>query len=267
MKIKTYLLILMTLIIIGGGIYVKDLLGTIQDQENTIAVQIQNKEALQDQLEMKADSLQDYAIFVEDLNTENDILEDKYTLIKSKYNILFDSIKVLNEYAEVDTSGNTIVIRFNGKVGTITYKGNTTYFKATGEGKHSIEIAMDPMSVEVEIYLDKESNLIRTNVRVDGNLIADANTVMDSTLYLLIRNNELDRPGELGFFDRLHFLLGANMNIVKGDAIYVPEKFSLALGMGYQFNKFRIFGKYDVINQEINVGIQYHPSVSDIWKR
>jgi hypothetical protein len=215
---------------------------------------------------MQADSLQDYAISVKNLKTENDNLEHKYSLLKSRYYILIDSIKVLNQYALVDTTGETIIVSFEGREGKVSYKGHTTYFKLTGDGTYSIEIGVDPSKVESEVYYDKDNNLIRNKIYVDGALIDSARTDIDSTLYLLIKNNELETPDEPGFFDNLHFLLGTSVNVVRDNAIYKPEKFSLSLGAEYQFNKYRIFGKFDIINQEINAGIQYHPSVKDIWK-
>lgn len=270
MKIKfKYVLIIsaVLLFLLGGCVwYVNYLNDIIQDRENTIAVQIQNENALHDYITMQADSLQDYAIFVTNLTTENDNLEHKYILIKSKYSILIDSIKVLNAHADVDTSGNTIVVSFEGREGKVTYKGHTTYFKLTAEGTYTIQIGVDPLKVESEVYLDKETNLIRNRIYIDGALIDGAKTDIDSTLYLLIRNNELDRPSEPGFFDRLHFLTEVDGQAGRENQIYVPNKLSLRIGTEYQFDKFRIFGKYDLLNQDINVGVQYHPSVADIWR-
>lgn len=270
MKIKfKYVLIIsaVLLFVLGGFVwYVNYLSDIIQDRENTIAVQIQNENALHDYITMQADSLQDYAIFVKNLTTENDNLENKYILIKSRYNILIDSIKVLNAHANVDTSGNTIVVSFEGREGKVTYKGHTTYFKLTAEGTYTIQIGVDPLKVESEVYLDKESNLIRNKIYIDGALIDSATTVIDSSLYILIRNNELDRPSEPGFFDRLHLLTEIDGQAHRENQIYIPNKLSLRIGTEYQFNKFRVFGKYDILNQDINVGVQYHPSVSDIWK-
>jgi hypothetical protein len=267
-KFKYILIITAVILFFVGGLiwYVTYLNGEIRAKENTIAVQRQNSAALAGYISMQADSLQDYAISVTDLTTENDNLDKKYVLLRNRYYILLDSVKVLNESALVDTSGNTIVVSFEGREGKVTYKGKTTYFKLTAEGTYSIQIGIEPSEVSSEVYLDKESNLIRNKIYIDGALIDSARTDIDSTLYLLIRNNELDRPDELGFFDNLHFLLGTSLNIVREDAIYVPKKFSLSVGTEYQFNKYRIFGRFDMINQEINVGIQYHPSVKDIWK-
>lgn len=264
-KIKIYLFMLFALMAIGSGayIYITDLKNTIQDQENTIAVQLQNEQALQDQLEMKADSLQDYAVFVKNLNAENADIERKYILITSKYNILVDSAKIWRAYAEVDTSGNTIIIRFSGRVVTIEYEGQTVYDKVTGEGTHSITIAVDPIKIRTETYLDKENKRIRIFVYANGALIDSANTVMDSTAYLLIINDGLDRPKEPGILDNIHLTVGVNTDIVKEGPIWKPGEFSIPFGIEYQHNRFLYFVKYDVINQGFNVGVTYGIPFSD----
>ena len=68
------------------------------------------------------------------------------------------------------------------------------------------------------------------------------------------------------FFDRLHLTLDASETIRYNGIIYVPHKFSMGIGIEYQFNLFKIFTKYDYINSEIGVGIKYSPSIADIWK-
>jgi len=267
-KIKYVLIITAILLFFVGGLvwYVSYLNGIIQEREDTIAVQRQNEAALQDYITMQADSLQDYAINVKNLTTENDNLDHKYILLKSKYYILIDSIKVLNQHANVDTSGNTIIVSFDGREGKVSYKGHTTYFKLTAEGTYSIEIGVDPSKVVSEIYLDKDNNLIRNKIYIDGALIDSAITDIDSTLYLLIKNNSLEKAEEEDFFDRLHLLTEISTDVQQENGVYLPKEFNLPIGAEYQFDKFRVFGKFDLINKDINVGIQYHPSVKDIWK-
>jgi len=266
-KIKYVLIITAILLFFVGGLvwYVSYLNGIIQDRENTIAVQVQNEAALQDYITMQADSLQDYAINVKNLTTENDNLEYKYILLKNKYKIVIDSLKHHGD-GYVDTTGNTIIVRFEGREGKVSYNGHTTYFKLTAEGTYSIEIGIDPLKVESEIYLDKENNLIRQKIYIDGALIDSARTDIDSTLYLLIKNNSLEKQEEEDFFDRLHILTEVSTEIQQENGVYLPKEFNLPIGLEYQFNKFRIFGKFDLINQDINVGVQYHPSVKDLWK-
>lgn len=267
-KLKYVLIVTAILLFVVGGLiwYVSYLNQEIQNRENTIAVQRQNAVALQDYITMQADSMQDYAIFVKDLQTENVKLEKKYVLLKTKYNILLDSIAILNGEADVDTSDNMIKISFDSTYKKITFEGYTLYYKATGKGTYSLKIAIAPSTIESEIYLDEETKLIRNKIFVDGALIGNAITQIDSMLYILLKQNELQCPDEPTFFDRLHLLTEIGTQIEQENGIYMPKKVYLPIGIEYQFDKFRIFGKFDVINQDINAGIQYHPSVKDIWK-
>ena len=264
-----YILIVSSVILffIGGAIwYISHLNDIIKDRENTILVQKQNQAALTDFISMQADSLQDFAIFVSNLQTENTKKEKQYNILKSKYVILIDSINILNKHADVDTSGNTIVVKFEGREGKVSYKGKTTYFKLTGEGTYNISIGVDSSKIESIIYLDVENNLIKNRIYIDGALITGAKTEMDSSAYLLLQKEELNCPDEAGFFDRLHLLFDVNQTVKRNGVIWEADKFSMGAGVEYQFNSFRIFGKYDYINSEINAGVQYHPSIKDIWK-
>lgn len=268
-KLKYILIVSAIILFFAGGIiwYISHLNDIIKDRENTILVQKQNEAALKDFISMQADSLQDFAVFVTNLQNENTKQKKQYNLLKSKYTILIDSVKVLNEKAsQVDTSGNTIIVRFEGKKGKVSYKGHTTYFKLNGEGTYSINIVVDSSTVESQIYLDVENNLVKNRIYIDGALIKDAKTEVDSSLYLRIQNSELQCPDEPGFFDRLHLLFDINQSVKRDGVIWTPNKFSMGAGAEFQFNQFRIYGKYDYINSEINAGIQYHPSIKDIWK-
>ena len=267
-KFKYILITVAVLLFFAGGTiwYISHLNDIIRDRENTILVQRQNEAALKDFITMQADSLQDFAIFVTDLQKDNVDTKKRYNLLRSKYTILIDSVKVLNEHANVDTSNNIIKVEFDGKRGKVSYQGYTQYFKLTGEGTYTITIGVDSSKIESEIYLDIENNLIKNRIYIDGALITDAKTEIDSSLYIAIQGNKLVCPDEPGFFDRLHLLFDVNQSIKRDGVIWTPDKFSMGAGAEFQFNQFRIYGKYDYINSEVNAGIQYHPSIKDIWK-
>jgi len=186
--------------------------------------------------------------------------------LKNKYTILIDSVKILNANANVDTSGNTIVINFEGKQGKVSYKGHTTYFKLTGKGTYTINIGVDPSKINSVVYFDKSDSLIKNRIYADGSLISDASTTIDSSLYILYRNNNIEQPNEQGFFDRLHLTVDAHQVLRKDALVFVPYQFSLNLGTEYQFNKYRVYGSFDIINSEVRAGITYHPSIADLWK-
>jgi hypothetical protein len=267
-KFKYILIIIAIILFFSSGViwYISHLNDIIKDKESTIIIQRQNAAALKDFISMQADSLQDFAVFVTDLQKNNTNIKNQYTLLKSKYIILIDSIKVLNAHADVDTTGNTIVVKFKGRQGKVSYEGHTTYFKLSGKGTYSIIIGVDSSNVESQIYLDIKDNLIKNRIYIDGALIKNAKTEIDSSLALRIQNSELRCPEEPGFFDRLHLLFDINQSIKRDGVIYTPDKFSMGVGAEFQFDTFRIFGKYDYINSEINAGIQYQPSLKQIWR-
>jgi hypothetical protein len=259
--------LLIDIFIIAGLIwYVTEHNSVIKDRENKILVLKQNEQALNDELSMKVSVIQDFAIRVENLQKENDDIKKQYRILISNYQILWDSIKVLNAPANVDTTGNKIVITFEGKEGKIWYNGSTTYFKLTGKGVYSINVGSDPTTIVSEIYWDKENNIIRNKIYADSVLIDSAKTKIDEQIYLLIQGSTQEPICELGFFDRLRATMELNQSIHREDLIYTPAKTKLSFGAEYQFNTFRINAQYDVLNNEFDAGIKIHPSIKDIWK-
>ena len=113
---------------------------------------------------------------------------------------------------------NKIVIEFGGTVSKVTYKGNTIYYKATKTGTYSIEITVDSITVNTDIYWDRKDSLIKTKTYADGKLIGNAVTTVDNELYKLIRKKEIvcpDVPYD-GIFDKL-FVYGeleSNFNTI-----------------------------------------------------
>ena len=253
--------------IISGLIwYTSYLNGIIKDKENTIKVDVQNIAALNDQMKMKADSIQNFAVFVTNLQKDNANSKNEYKILQSKYYILIDSIKVLNQPAKVDTNGNKIKVLFDGKKGKVSYDGYTIYYKETGKGTYSITIAVDSSTINSQIYLDTKNNLIKNRIYVDGALIANAKTEIDSSIYLLIQNHDLKCPDAPGFFDRLQLLFDAQQSFRKTNLTYKSTNFSMGVGAQYQFNDVTIFSEYDYINSEITAGVQYTPSIKQVWK-
>jgi len=268
-RLKSIVILSVVLVLFFSGVvwYLFYLNNIIKQKENEILIKNQNEAALNDYIKMQADSIQNFSIFVSDLQKENEKKDKQYNILKSKYAILIDSIKILNKPANnVDTSGNTIVVEFEGKEGKISYKGKTVYFKLTGDANYSISIGVDTSYVESLIYLDIENNLIKNRIYIDGALITNAKTEIDSSVYILLQNNKIDNKTTDGFFDRLRLLFDVNQRLKFNNNIWQTDKFSMSAGLEYQFNLFRIYSKYDYINSEINVGLQYHPSLRDIWK-
>ena len=132
-KIGKNLKIILTIILIAIIVYfVYDYIKTRQALADAlIEAQInhQNEQAYKDSLNMKADTLQTYAIFIKDLRDENSKIKGQYTFLKSQYTLLLDSIEILNQPVDsIDLDSDKIYIAFSGNQGRISYKGNVTYF-------------------------------------------------------------------------------------------------------------------------------------------
>lgn len=202
-KIFIATIVILLGIIVGGYVYVSNLKATIQEQENTIVINKQNEEAYKNQIQMKEDSLQDYAIFVKDLQKDIKDEKKKYVVLEQKYKLLINSVNVIDSNANVIVLEDSIIkVEFKGVKGKVEYEGNTKYYVKTQEGTYSIEITIKPSNIVSTVYIDS-SGIVRNEVYVDGALIDNAETDIDSAIFLAIKNGGLEKPSEYGFFDRL----------------------------------------------------------------
>lgn len=277
MKIDSKYIIIGILILFGiiGGLfwYINNLNSKIEQYENEIKIKNQNESAYADSISMMADSIQNYSVKVKNLQKENNLLnknlnniKNKYVLLQSEYYILIDSIKILNEQTIVDTSDSVITISFSGKHGKVAYQGNTKYFKYTGEGTYSINIAVDPSKVKSEIYLNQDSTLIKNNIYIDGALIDDATTIIDSSLYIMILNNDITTEKYNGIFDDIYLSLSLGLKNKYENNEYNIDKFYIKPGISYKIKNYSIYGKYDILNKDIDVGIKYSMSLYNIFE-
>lgn len=265
-RILIALCVILLALNIGAYFYIDDLRRQVSERNNAISLLIQNERALQDQIEMKSDSLQIYAAYVKDLQKEIEKLSGEYNLLASKYSIAIDSIKVLDKPTPVDTSGNEIIIKFEGREGKVTYKGKTTYFKLTGKGTYSIDIGIDTTIITTRIFADS-AGVIKNEVRADGNLITHAETDIDSSLYRLIQGATVEKPTPMGVFDRLKATLELNQAIINKAGIYEADRFDLNFGLEYQFGKnINLYGKKRLLNNGFETGVRFNPSIKDLFK-
>ena len=206
MKLQTKLfigaIVMLLGIILYGYFQISNLKATIQEQKNTIVINKQNEEAYKNQISMKDDSLQDYAIYVTDLQKDIKDTKKQYVLLEQKYKLLVNSVSVKDSNANVVYEDSIITVKFEGKKGKVEYSGDTKYYVETKEGTYSIEIKVDPSNIVSSVYVDS-SGIIKNEIYVDGSLISNAKTEIDSSLFLMVKNGGLEKPYEYGFFDRL----------------------------------------------------------------
>lgn len=189
-------------VLVGGYLYIDSLQSKIQEQENTITINKQNEEAYKNQIEMKEDSLQDYAIFVKDLQKDIKDEKKKYILLNQQYQLLVNSVDVKDSTANVVYEDSIITVKFEGKKGKVNYNGDTKYYVETKEGTYSIEIKVDPSNIVSNVYIDS-AGIVRNEIYVDGALIDNAQTDIDSSIFLAVKNGQIEKSYEYGFFDRL----------------------------------------------------------------
>jgi len=229
--------------------------------------QTQNAQAYKDSMEMKARELQDNATFVYNLQNENAKLKKEIVYVKSKFVLLLDSIEVLNQGAISYNYGDSIIVKFEGRKGRITYKGQTTYFTLKDTGTYSIKINQDPIKIESYVYLNETDNLIYNRIYADSVLIDDAYTVVDSALYKKLKmptTITIEKP-EFGFFDNLE-LYGEFIQpfaLTSETAI----KSELNAGVVYHFDDsgISLSGGRKFIQNEWFIGTRYSLTPKSIW--
>lgn len=239
---KILLGLVVALIAIGIGLYIhiENLTEELKKATNIVQVQEQNIEALKDQNKMKADSIQNYALMVGNLQTDKSRLEHKYLVLNNKYTLLLDSVSIVDDTTDSIVEDSIITVRFEGEKKKINYNGKTEYNLLSNVGTYSLDIIIPDITIRSEIYLDS-LKFIRQRVFADGVLIDNAETEIDSQVMLLIRNSELITQPEENFWDRIGVFgetgTGSPQKSVKFDTYYlglgvyvdIGERFNISL--------------------------------------
>jgi len=263
-KILAILDTILVVAVIVMYIKINTLQSTIHENNLTIGQLTQNNRALSDKNKMQADSLQQYAIFITNLQKLYKNKTDEYNILASKYKIAIDSIKVLNKPAETQIDSNSIIVTFKGKEGKISYDGKTTYFKLTGKSIYSIDIGVDTTVITSRIFSNKD-NIIENEVYADGNLIVGAETYIDSSIYRLIYNSTHESNESTSIFSKIKAVLELNQKIIYDGTIYKADEFNAKIGIKYLFNKnLEMYGNKNILNTGYDVGIRFTPSIVDL---
>jgi hypothetical protein len=249
--------IIIIVLLLGGLAYL--IHSTIKTQNEVIEArrQLQNAEAYKDSSEMKDSILQNYAVFVRNLQNENTKLNKQIIYMKSNFTLLLDSVKVLNQLAQSFNYGDSIIVKFEGKQGRLTYKGQTTYFTVQDSSTYSLLIDQGKIVIASYVYLDESNNLIYSRIYADSVLIADAHTEVDSALYNKLNKTSLltiNTP-ELNFFSKIA-IYGEYIQPLNFTSETVKP--SLNLGIKYVFdNNIEINGGRNFIHNIWYVGTRY----------
>lgn len=271
-SIKTLLISVFAVLIITTSLigYIIFLNKEIEKKETQISLEIQNKKSWQDKYKMAKDSIQMYAISVEDLQLANKQKDKTISLLTSQVTVYGDSIKILNKSIKNFTEDSTkIVIPFSGYEKRVTYNGNTTYYKKTKFATYSIDIKVDPFIISSEIFWDKADSIIKAKIYADGLLLDNADTKISPELYELIRKKELICPEVPynGFFDKLAIYASVDVDLLPQNGVFGYITTVPKLGISYTEHNWRISaGKY-LTNSNYNVSFLISYSVFDIYNK
>ena len=246
------------LLLIGLGIYFFNQYRIAANEAIESGRLLQNAEAYKDSSAMVADILQKYKVFVHNLQNENSKLNKENRYVKSKFRLIEDSLEVLSGSAQSTNYGDSIIVRFEGAQGKISYKGFTTYLVLQDTGYYSINIIRGAIDIQVDVYLNEQDNFIYTKVYADGQFIDDAYTEVDSALYKKLNSKTtIDfKAPELNFFNSLS---------IYGEFVqpfgYDPNgdyRALLNIGLQYQFNSgLFLKGGYETLHSQFYLGFGY----------
>jgi len=122
----------------------------------------------------------------------------------------------------------------------------------------------DPINIYSNIYVD--GGIIKNKIYADGELIDNANTVVDSTVYNAMGNILFAiETKEPGFFDYLKIFGELDkLFVFSGDN--KSYKSSISLGLKYELpSGFYLSAKRDFINEVYVGNLGYSISISKLW--
>lgn len=268
--IISYVVLIITIIL--GFIYINDLKKDIEFRDDRILKERQNVHALQDQMKMKADSVQLFAVMVEGLQNEASKKNSEYNVLVSKYNAALDTIRVLKGQSKPPiVTDSSITVPFSGKQGIVKYDGHTIYYIKTKTGEYSIIFIFDPIKLQSEIYYDSKDSLLKNTIKslTPGVNIDSAITKIDPKIYTMIYKASAECPElppiyEPNFLDKFGFSLSGTQKVKYVDTQYDFEKFDLEFGLFYKTNNFTLFGNKNLLKDEFKVGISYGITLRNI---
>lgn len=141
----------------------------------------QNEQALKDSLEKTADSVQTLAVFVEDLNDDKTTTENQYNILKTKYELLVDSVRESGTVEVVETD-STITTPFEGKKHIARYKGETVVNINTKQAEWSLDITFDPINTKAVVFSEEGRWKIKTTSLTEGVSLRGISRIDNETL-------------------------------------------------------------------------------------
>ena len=150
-------IIVLGVAIIFGSLYFKEKASHANDNQ----LNDQKYAGLNDQLNQKADSIQELSIQVADLNLQkkNEASKKGYWMaIAGEYKGILDSVFQSgngNSVASEDSIGKYLQVSFGGKENFVTYWGNTKYYPLpSAHSTYSLSLAFDTLDIRSDLIRD-----------------------------------------------------------------------------------------------------------------
>lgn len=264
--------VVLIIVIIIGYFYIVDLNKDIAFRDDKILKERQNVHALQDQIKMKADSVQLFAVMVEGLQSEASKKNNEYNVLVSKYNAALDTIRVLKGQSKPPiVTDSSITVPFSGKQGIVKYDGHTIYYIKTKTGEYSIIFVFDPIKLQSEIYYDSKDSLLKNTIKslTPGVNIDSAVTKIDPQIYTMIYKASADCP-ELppvykpNFFDNFGISVSLSQKLTYIDTQLDFTDTNLDVGLFYKTNNFTLFASKNLLKNEYKFGLSYGLSLRNM---
>lgn len=193
MKVENKLLVICSVLVVVLGIVVffliKNLAVTKSKLQNQEQIYNQNQQAYRDQFVQQADSIQNLAAQVSDLNSQNSDLKNRVNVYQQHTQILIDSMNAQGEaFANLssDSSGKYVKVSFEGTQGIFNYSGWTKYYLPPSvlRSLYGINISALPIDLNDVLYYDFQSKTLKTrsNTTTPGVKLL-VNTQIDSSVY------------------------------------------------------------------------------------
>lgn len=269
--IKNYSIIFVIIALLIFGLYYlfayNNKKKQLQEANLKAQMYLQNLQAYKDSSNMKSEIIQQFAIKVSNLNSENEKLKNRILLLKSNFTLLSDSIKILNELANSHNFGDSIIVEFEGKKGKISYKGKTTYFVVDDKSSYSLSISQDPIKITSILFYDDSTKIIYNKIYADSVLIDDAKTEIDKSFFDKFNTPQEQINFAQSFFDKLLITVEANAKFKKFEEFqYLKSLLELKAGIKYRFENGIIIGAEKEFTNNIWIGkIGYENSIKNLF--
>ena len=213
LEIVTILAIVSTIVLLKQLSLTRNKLAAQQDAYN------QNAAAYEQLINQKADSIQNLAVMIKDLNAGYTDLKHQYVTIQQSTKLQIDSLRAAGNATATtitDTTSNKYVeVSFSGKQGIFQYSGFTRYYLPPSilSPMYSLTGSFLPIQLSNEVYYDNTDKLLKVKtVSLTPEIKLTASTIVDSSVYQNLRGGITKaEQTKASIFPSFGLLLRANL--------------------------------------------------------